>query len=229
MKQRLSKYLSRFSAVSRRDAEKMVDQGRVTVNGVIVTENPFFLQGGEIVTLDGELISAEEFQYFKYYKPVGLVCSKRDKHNKTIYDSLKNRFRRFDYVGRLDKESEGLLLLTNDGEMIQQLSHPSFAVKREYLVTTNRDLTPSDRERMRKGILDKGEFLKCDHVRKVGRQRYHLSLHTGKNREIRRMCSFLGKKVTKLVRVSYGSVKLGNLKEGEVIPLNNKEMRRLFS
>ena len=95
-------------------------------------------------------------------------------------------------------------------------------------ITTNRELTPSDRDRMRRGITDKGEFLMCDHIKKTGKNRYHLVLHTGKNREIRRMVSFLGKKVTSLIRVSYGGIKLGDIREGSVIPLNSREMRRIF-
>ncbi len=228
MRKRLSKYLSDCGSVSRREAEQIIEGGHVCVNGVKVLDNPFFLAGGEKVTVDGIEITSVKPEYFKYYKPKGFVCSKSDKFNKTIYDHLGKKYLKYTYIGRLDKDSEGLLLLTNDGQTAQRMSHPKYSVSREYLITTNRELTPSDRDRMRRGITDKGEFLMCDHIKKTGKNRYHLVLHTGKNREIRRMVSFLGKKVTSLIRVSYGGIKLGDIREGSVIPLNSREMRRIF-
>jgi|MTBAKSStandDraft_1061840.scaffolds.fasta_scaffold15179_5 23S rRNA pseudouridine2605 synthase len=225
---RLSKYIAETGYCSRRRADDLIAQGKVTVNGNLVTEHPCLVNGDEQISVDGEEITPLRKAYYKFYKPPGYVCSHRDKHNTTIYDYLGEGYSYLRYIGRLDKESEGLLILTNDGGLVQYYSHPRFEVSRSYEVITDRELTIPETARLCQGIVDEGETLLCDAVEILRGKTYLFHLHTGRKREIRRMVKSIGGKVLKLKRIRYGAVTLGDLREGEIVPLSSAEMDALF-
>jgi len=225
---RLARFIAECGAASRRKAEELISEGRVTVNGQSVTTPAYTVdESNDSVTLNGQQLVLLQKRYFKFYKPCGFTCTKEDKFSKTIYDFLGNEYRDCNYVGRLDKESEGLLLLTNDGELLHALTHPSFEVPRTYIVTVSKPLQKADLDRMYKGIEDDGEVLRCDHVRIKTALLYEITLHTGRKREIRRMIKAVGKKVQRLMRINYAGIQLGNLHEGEIAPLTKQEITEL--
>jgi len=224
---RLSKYIAETGYCSRRRADDLIAQGKVTVNGARVTEHPCLVSGDEKICVDGEELTPLHKAYYKFYKPPGYVCSHSDKHNTTIYDYLGDDYSYLRYIGRLDKESEGLLILTNDGALVQHYSHPSFEVSRSYEVTLDRELSIPETARLCQGIVDEGETLLCDAVEILRDKKYLFHLHTGRKREIRRMVKSLGGTVLKLKRIRYGAVRLGDLREGEIIPLSPAEMDAL--
>lgn len=222
---RLARFIAECGIASRRQAEILITDGVVTVNGEVATTPAIVIDElNDSITVRGEQLKKPTYEYVKFYKPRGFTCAKVDTRNKTIYDFLGKEYMHLNYVGRLDKESEGLLLMTNDGELLHALTHPSYEVPRTYRVTTNTALQKKDIERMYAGIEDEGELLKCDHIRIKTRVLYELTLHTGRKREIRRMITAVGKKVISLVRIEYAGVTLGDLTEGEVRPLREKEL-----
>ena len=225
---RLSKYIAETGYCSRRRADDLIAEGKVTVNGARVTELPCLVTGDEDIRVEGKALTPLPKAYYKFYKPVGYVCSHNDKHNKTIYDYLGEEYSYLRYIGRLDKESEGLLILTNDGGLVQRYTHPSFEVSRSYEVTIDRELTIAEVNRLCQGVVDEGETLLCDAVEILREKRYIFHLHTGRKREIRRMVKQVGGKVLKLKRVRYGAVQLGKLRQGELTPLSDSEMDALF-
>lgn len=224
---RLSKYIAETGYCSRRRADDLIAQGKVTVNGARVTEHPCLVSGDEKICVDGEELTPLRKAYYKFYKPAGYVCSHSDKHNTTIYDYLGDDYSYLRYIGRLDKESEGLLILTNDGSLVQHYSHPRFEVSRSYEVTVDRELTIPETVLLCRGIVDEGETLLCDAVEILRDKTYLFHLHTGRKREIRRMVKSIGGKVLKLKRIRYGAVRLGDLREGEIVPLSPGEMDAL--
>lgn len=227
---RLARFIAECGIASRRQAEVLISEGAVSVNGESVTSPATVID--EIldsVVVNGKKLEKPKYEYVKFYKPRGFTCAKTDNRNKTIYDYLGKEYLHLNYVGRLDKESEGLLLMTNDGELLHALTHPSFEVPRTYRVTTNTALQKKDIERMYAGIEDEEELLKCDHIRIKTRVLYELTLHTGRKREIRRMITAVGKKVVSLVRIEYAGVTVGDLAEGEIRPLREKELSLLRS
>ncbi|HPJ70969.1 MAG TPA: pseudouridine synthase [Candidatus Mcinerneyibacteriales bacterium] len=224
---RLSKYIAETGYCSRRKADDLIAEGKVTVNGARVTEHPCLVRGDEDIRVEGKELTPLRKAYYKFYKPTGFVCSHSDKHNKTIYDYLGEEYSYLRYIGRLDKESEGLLILTNDGSLVQRYSHPSFEVSRSYEVTLDRELTIPETALLCRGVVDEGETLLCDAVEILRDKNYLFHLHTGRKREIRRMVRRIGGKVLKLKRTRYGDIKLGELKTGELAPLSESEMKAL--
>ncbi len=227
---RLARFIAECGKASRRQAEVLIQNGEVTVNGDVVTTPATTIDElYDTVMLNGEQLHKKVYEYVKFYKPRGFTCAKDDNRNKTIYDFLGKEFLHLNYVGRLDKESEGLLLLTNDGELLHALTHPSFEVPRTYRVTTNQPLQTKDIDKMYAGIEDEGDVLRCDHIRIKTRVLYELTLHTGRKREIRRMIKAVGKKVESLVRIEYAGITVGDLEVGEIRPLKDKELSHLRS
>ncbi|HAF70411.1 TPA: hypothetical protein DCL37_03520 [Candidatus Acetothermia bacterium] len=227
---RLNKFLQRAGIASRRRADLLIKGGHVLVNGRPVTEPWAQVDptGDRVEVAGKEARLPAQRHYYKFYKPRGVVSTLADPHaERTLHEFLPPGLRLFP-VGRLDKDSEGLMLLTDDGDLAFRLSHPRFGVKRRYLVELDRPLTPQALKRLELGIpLADGPFRPTD-VHRVGSKRVELSLHEGRKREIRRAFSSLGYRVERLVRLAFGPIELGGLLPGELAPLTKAELGRLM-
>ena len=231
MTMRLAKMIARSGACSRREAEEMIKQGRVTVDGVTIDNPAVNVEGDEKVLLDGEkLPQVQETRLWLYHKPAGLVTSHKDEKNRpTVFDNLPPNLPRVISVGRLDLNSEGLLLLTNNGELSRQLEMPSNGWARRYKVRVFGNINPAKLQGLQKGIVVDGvEYgsIKVDIETKNGANTWILvTLKEGKNREIRKVMKHLGLDVSRLIRLSYGPFQLGSLKKGEVKEVSQKVLR----
>ena len=225
----LGKFLSLCGAASRRGAVELIRAGRVGVNGAVETDPARRIAGGEVVTLDGTALSApERFRYVMLNKPRGYVCSNCDRHaEKLAVDLLRKSCPGFlRSAGRLDKESEGLIVFSDDGAYLERVAHPRHMVCKRYEVTVARELAEADLKRMVEGIADDGEVLKVISVGRIGGNRYLFKLNEGKKREIRRLCRACGAPVLKLKRVALGALELGDLKSGEYRELSPEEVEK---
>lgn len=225
----LCKFLSRCGAASRRGALELIRAGRVSVNGAVEVDPAHRVADGEVVALDGrELAAPERFHYVMLNKPRGYVCSNADVHaEKLAVDLLRGSYPGFlRSAGRLDKESEGLIVFSDDGDYLERVSHPRHMVSKRYLVTVGRKLADADLKRMVAGIPDGGELLRVLAVESLGDNRYMFKLNEGKKREIRRLCLACGAPVLTLKRISLGGLELGALKSGEHRELSPDEVER---
>lgn len=231
---RLQRYLSRAGCASRREGEKLIQEGRVQVNGRIVTElGTRVVPGRDTVVLDGARIDLPKVRWLAFHKPAGVLTTRRDPHGgRTVYDMLPQDAAGLRYVGRLDRETTGLLLLTNDGAVANALQHPSGEVEREYRVWVAREPSRSTLARMRSGVeLEDGPA----RVRRVwvdgtGEDgvRVGVVLTEGRKREVRRLFRAVGHPVKALARVRFGPIELGELALGAWRELNEDERRRLM-
>lgn len=230
---RIQKYLSRAGVASRREAERLMLAGRVRVNGTVVTELGSRVDPeSDRVELDGEVVGLPAPRWIAFHKPLGVLTTRRDPHGgTTVYDVLPDDVRGLRYVGRLDKDTEGLLLLTNQGDALHGLTHPSRQVEREYRAVVADVPSPAALRRLEEGVeLEDGparaaraELLE-EHR---GRGLVRIVLTEGRNREVRRMLDRVGHPCLGLTRVRFGSVSLGDLAPGAWRPLTDEERRRL--
>ncbi|TNE58432.1 MAG: rRNA pseudouridine synthase [Alphaproteobacteria bacterium] len=214
--------LARAGVCSRRDAEKMIDDGRVAVNGEVLTSPAFKVTEKDKITVDDKPVGATEpTRLWRYHKPAGLVTTHKDPEGRpTVFAALPKDLPRVVSVGRLDVNSEGILLLTNDGALARRLELPKTGWLRKYRARVFGKITQDDLDRLTKGVTIEGVKYKVEEavlerVQK-GNAWISLSLREGKNREVKRLMEFLGAKVNRLIRVSYGPFQLGNLPEGQV-------------
>lgn len=228
---RIAKVIARAGIASRREAEKIIAAGRVTVNGKTIDSPALNVTGKDRITVDGkQLAEPEPARLWLYHKPTGLVTTTRDEKGRaTIFDELPEDMPRVMSVGRLDLNSEGLLLLTNDGEIKRKLELPSTGWLRKYRVRVNGRPTEDTFSPLRKGVTVDGEKFQ-PMVISLDRQQganawVTVSLREGKNREIRRAMEHVGLSVNRLIRVSYGPFQLGDLKPGAVEELRRKVVR----
>ncbi|WP_136439868.1 pseudouridine synthase [Pacificoceanicola onchidii] len=228
---RIAKVISRAGVASRREAERLVAEGRVSVNGAVIDSPALNVTQKDRVMVDGKLLAPpEEPRLWLYHKPVGLVTTNKDEQGrKTIFDALPEELPRVMSVGRLDLNSEGLLLLTNDGGIKRKLELPSTGWLRRYRVRVNGRPTDEVLEPLRKGIEVDGQRFQPMTVtldRQQGANAWlTVGLREGKNREIRRAMADIGLTVNRLIRVSYGPFQLGQLKEGAVEEVRRKLLR----
>ncbi|WP_171133539.1 MULTISPECIES: pseudouridine synthase [unclassified Ruegeria] len=228
---RIAKVLARAGVASRREAERMIEAGRVTVNGKAISSPALNVTTKDKITVDGKPVSEPEpSRLWLYHKPSGLVTTARDeKGRETIFDKLPEDMPRVMSVGRLDLNSEGLLLLTNDGGIKRKLELPATGWLRKYRVRVNGRPKDEDFEPLRKGLVIEGERFQPMTVtldRQQGANAWlTIGLREGKNREIRRAVEDIGFVVNRLLRVSYGPFQLGNLKPGEVEEIRRKVLR----
>lgn len=226
---RLNKYIASCGVASRRDADKLIEEGRVTVNGEKADLGTRVFKG-DSVKVNSKLIKpSTETVVLAYYKPVGVTCTERDSHAKlTIPDVVKYK-ERVTYAGRLDKDSEGLLLLSNDGDLIQEMMKSENRHEKEYIVKINRPLYEDFLKKMSEGIYL--PELKCTtrpcEVKKISKDTFSIVLTQGLNRQIRRMCEALGAKVISLKRVRVVNVVLNGIKPGEYRKLSMDEIEAL--
>lgn len=227
---RINKYLAQCGICSRRDADIMIEKGAVTVNGTaalpgmkVTYEDDIEVNGKPVTERDRNVVLA-------YYKPVGVVCTQRDRHAKVkIQDNLKYPIR-LNYAGRLDKDSEGLLIMTNDGDLIDAMMRGGNRHEKEYLVKVNKPLTEDAIEHMKNGVWLKELELKtrtCE-ITQLGAETMQMVLTQGVNRQIRRMCRAVGYEVKKIKRTRVMTVKLAELKPGEFRELTEEEKNELY-
>lgn len=230
---RLQKYLAGCGAASRRKCEEFITAGRVTVNGAVVTELGTQVEEGDAVTLDGKPMLPEEKKYYiLYHKPMGEVCTASDPQGRaTVLDRFRDFPVRLFPVGRLDFDSEGLLLLTNDGEMMQRMLHPSREVNKTYLARVDGDVSLEAIRRLRAGVMLDERMTSPAEVRVIRRTGVEtvvlVTIHEGRNRQVRRMFETVGHTVLLLRRVKFGPLEMGELKRGEWRELTEKEIEML--
>ncbi len=224
---RINKFLAETGIVSRRGADQWIEAGRITINGELATVGSK-VEAGDKVCVDGKPVQREEQHvYIVLNKPVG-ITSTTEKHIKgNVVDFVNHPLRIF-HIGRLDKDSEGLLLLTNDGDIVNEILRAENHHEKEYVVQVDKPITPEFLKRMANGveILDT-KTLPC-RVEKVSSHVFKIILEQGLNRQIRRMCSALGYSVKRLQRIRIMNIHLGNLKVGQWRDLTEKERTDLF-
>ena len=231
MTERLAKFMARSGVCSRREAEKLIEQKRVTINGEIVNTPATLVEGSEIILLDGEkLPQTETTRVWLYHKPVGLLTTHKDEKNRaTVFDNLPAGLPRVISVGRLDLNSEGLLLLTNNGELSRKLELPQNGWKRRYKVRVHGILNKNKLAELEKGVTIEGinyGAVKIEIESQNGTNSWlSVTLSEGKNREIRKLMNSIGLEVARLIRLSYGPFQLGSLKKGEVREIPQKVLR----
>ncbi len=228
--QRLNKYLADCGICSRREADRMIEEGRVTVNGQ-PADTGMKISDADEVTVDGKKVTRRDKKVvLAYYKPVGVTCTEKDKHAEmTIRDAVDYPVR-VTYAGRLDKDSEGLLLLTNDGDLINGLMRAANFHEKEYLVRVNKPITDAFIQKMSEGIYLKDLDVttrECE-VEKIGKFIFRIVLTQGLNRQIRRMCRACGYDAQGLKRVRVANVKLGGLKPGNYRVVTGEELEVLY-
>jgi 23S rRNA pseudouridine2605 synthase len=229
--ERIAKRLSRAGIASRREAERMIAEGRVTVNGKIIDSPALNVTLRDQITVDGKPVAeAERPRLWLYHKPTGLVTTARDeKGRETVFDKLPPDMPRVMSVGRLDLNSEGLLLLTNDGGIKRKLELPATGWLRKYRVRVKGAPTEAMLEPLRKGLVIEGERfqgMEATLDRQQGANAWlTIGLREGKNREIRRAMAEIGLEVNRLIRISYGPFRLGTLKPGEVEEIKPRVLR----
>lgn len=238
--ERLHKVLAQAGVASRRKAEEMIVERRVRVNGKIVSELGSKVDPAhDQIQVDGASIRVEKKTYIVLHKPKGYLSDVDEERGKPLALDLVSTHERLYAAGRLDANSEGLLLLTNDGELAHRITHPRFEHEKEYLALVEGDLDEDSFKKLRKGIWYDGEILRADRVGRAERhQRFgnanhgqswiKVVLHEGKKRQIRHMFAAVGHPVSRLIRVRIGGIELGSLQSGQWRALNGNEIGELM-
>lgn len=227
---RINKYIANAGVCSRRDADKLIDAGKVSVNGKIAVQG-MTVTSQDTVCVNGKVIKAKDDKVvLAFYKPIGITCTEKDKFaEKTILEYVKYPVR-VTYAGRLDKDSEGLILLTNDGDLIQALMKGSHQHEKEYVVKVDREITKDFLEKMAAGVYlpELDRRTKPCKVEQVGKLTFKIILTQGLNRQIRRMTKELGYNVTSLKRIRIERITIDGLKIGQYRELTEKEKENLY-
>lgn len=216
---RLNKYLALQLGISRREADNLIEQGNVTIDGSIATLGARYSDGAVIKVNSKEIVTDTEHEYLVFNKPVGYVCSRRAQgDNPTIYELLPKEYHALKPVGRLDKDSSGILLLTNDGDFAFQMTHPKFQKVKIYNVRLDHDLEPLHQQMISDfgvQLEDGTSKLTLERLSESSRKEWRITMSEGRNRQIRRTFGSLGYTVTKLHRTTFGNYSLGDIKPGE--------------
>lgn len=221
---RLNKYISETGICSRREADKLIENGKVTVDGKVATMG-VKVSKGQVVRVNGKVISKEEeLVYIILNKPVGITCTTEKKVKGNIVDFVNHNKRIFP-IGRLDKDSQGLIMLTNDGDIVNKILRAGNNHEKEYIVTVDKPITDDFIKRMANGVRILGTVTKKCFVKKEGDKTFRIILTQGMNRQIRRMSEALGYEVVKLKRIRIMNVNLDDLKVGEWRDLSKKELQ----
>ncbi len=227
---RLNKFIAKCGICSRRDADKLIDDGRITVNGVVAGQGVRVHSGDEVL-FDGKRITAKtEFVVLAYNKPVGVVCTEKDDHaEKTIIDDI-NYPGRVTYAGRLDKDSEGLMILTDDGDLIQAMMKGRNGHEKEYVVQVNHKLTDRFLKSLEKGVYLSELDVKTRPCKTemISDDCFKITLTQGLNRQIRRMCDAFGYNVLRLKRVRIMNIKLEGLAYSEYREITGEDLSELY-
>ena len=227
--ERLGKVLAQSGAGSRRKCEELIREGRVYVGDLQVRDPAFHVDPlCEEIRVDGESVRPEKKVVYLLNKPPGLLCTSRDDMGRpTVLDLFKGHGRRLFTVGRLDKDSTGLLLITNDGDLHQKLSHPSFDHEKEYDVTVARTISDASLRRLEDGVTLSGKITRAAVVKRIAPKRFRIILKEGRNRQIRRMVEKVGNRVVRLKRIRVSNISLGTLARGEWRHLTRNERESL--
>ena len=228
---RLDRFLSESGIVSRRGVKTILRKEEITVNGIKVNKSGTRISSNDIVKINGEQVKKTGLVYFLLNKPIGYISTTSDELLRDDVVSLIDTYEKIYPVGRLDKETHGLILLTNDGELTHKLIHPKYNVPKTYILTISGEIEPSQIQLLEKGVrLKDGVTLPAEVTvqRKIKNKTIlKMTIHEGKNRQIRRMCFALRLELTDLERTAFGPLKLGNLKLGEYRQLSKKELEAL--
>lgn len=230
---RLNKYLSEAGVCSRREADRLIESGIVTVDGKTAAPGMKVEDGQEVRVGKKVVKSKTKKTVLAVYKPAGIVCTEDKREKKNIIRFL-NYPVRITYAGRLDKDSEGLLIMTNDGDLINGMMRARYAHEKEYKVRVNKEVTPEFIEKISRGVHIRDKEKNLDAVtrpctvKKTGKYTFSIILTQGLNRQIRRMCEALGYKVDVLKRIRIMNVELGDLKPGQVRELTEQELKELY-
>ncbi len=235
--QRIAKVMARAGLCSRRDAERWIADGRVSVNGKAIDSPALNVLPSDRIIVDGKPMNKEgmkEPRLFRYHKPSGLVTTHKDEEGRqTVFESLPDNLPRLISVGRLDLNTEGLLLLTNDGELSRFMELPATGWARRYKVRAYGRISQERLDELKKGVTIEGiKYASIDATleKQQGDNAWmSITLTEGKNREIRRVMEYLGMRVNRLIRLSYGPFQLGNLKEGAVEEIKTKVLKEQLS
>lgn len=227
---RLNKYLAECGVCSRREADRWIDQGRVTVNGQKAVSG-MQVGGQDLVEVNGRPVKPVSSRVvLAYNKPVGVTCTEKDRHaEKTIVEAVRYPVR-LTYAGRLDKDSDGLIILTNDGELIQRMMRGANHHEKEYVVKVDREFTDDFLEKMSQGVYLKelDETTRPCLAERIGKYTFRIVLTQGLNRQIRRMCGCFGYKVRSLTRIRVMNIELDGLKSGAYRELEGEELTTLY-
>jgi 23S rRNA pseudouridine2605 synthase len=225
---RLARYLAHSGAASRRAAEKLIAAGRVTVGGEVVTDPARDVDESSGVALDGEALAPEPREVFVLHKPAGVVSTAKDTHGRRTVTEFVPSERRLYPVGRLDADTTGLILLTNDGDLANMLTHPSFEVDKTYRVTVDpAPVSEASLRELREGVeLDDGRTAPAS-IRQLEPGVLEIVIREGRKRQVRRMCEAVGHRVTALERIAFGPLRLERLLEGDYRRLTPAEIERL--
>jgi 23S rRNA pseudouridine2605 synthase len=225
---RLAKYLAHSGVASRRRAEELIAGGRVRVAGEVVRDPARDVEHEHGVEVDGRPVSPEPREVWVLNKPAGVTSTAREPGRRRAVTDLIDSPRRLYPVGRLDADSTGLIVLTNDGELANRLTHPRYEVPRTYRVRLRRPPTDADVRRLRQGVeLEDGPTAPA-RVRRVSPRVLELTIREGRNRQVRRMAEAVGNEVVELRRTAFGPLRLGDLAEGQARRLRTAELRRLW-
>lgn len=231
---RLQKFLAHAGVASRRAAEEIILQGRVSVNGKIITQMGVLVGTEDIVTVDGQPIINKEYKvYIMLNKPIGYVSTSNDQFGRpTVIELVKDIKSRVYPVGRLDYDTSGLLLLSNDGDFTYQLTHPKHEIDKVYEALISGIPTENEMQRFEAGLEIEDYITSSAKIVLVDKLKnnalVHITIHEGKNRQVRKMCSAIGHNVITLKRLSIGTIALGNLPEGRWRNLNESELKSLY-
>ena len=229
---RLNKYIASSGLCSRRKADELIESGVVNVNGKIIKELGYIVQEKDKVFVNQKLIRPARHEYYKFYKPAGYITTSDDeKGRKTIYDLLPESMFALKPVGRLDKDYTGLLILTNDGDLINELTHPSVKVPKIYLVTIEARIQKSQLEEMASGIeIEPGKMAYADIIVLEADNKHtmmQITLYQGLNRQIRKMFEHFGYEVKSLKRIQHATITLDGLRRGEFKPIKPQQIKEL--
>jgi len=225
---RLNRFLAAAGVGSRRKCDELIAAGRVTINGRVCTDFSAQPDERDHVKIDGKLVHPEPRLTIALHKPAGFVSTRSDPHAcDTIFDLLPRKFPRLFNIGRLDTQSEGLLLLTNDGDLAQQLTHPRFKIEKEYEVTLDRPWNAEHAQELLRGIFLDGQRAHFARLHAIAPTRLRIVLRQGINQQIRRMLFAVGYEVKRLVRVRIGVLRLGDLMRGGWRAVSKNELANL--
>jgi 23S rRNA pseudouridine2605 synthase len=227
---RLNRFLAAAGLGSRRHCDELIAAGRVTINGATCTDFSAEPEARDHVKVNGKLIHVAPPLTIMLHKPKGFVCTRGDQHVRdSVFDLLPAKFSQLFNIGRLDTQTEGLLLFTNDGDLAQSLTHPRYKIEKEYEVTLDHAWDPAIASKLLRGIFLDGRRAKIAELHPVSPTRLHVVLRQGINRQIRRMFEAVGYRVKDLIRIRIANLRLGDLPQGHWRALNQRELNSLRS
>lgn len=229
---RLNKYIASSGVCSRRKADEVIESGVVSVNGKKVTELGFLVGEKDKVFIENKLVRPKKLEYYRFYKPTGYITTSEDeKDRKIIYDLLPPNLHNLKPVGRLDRDSSGLIILTNDGDLINELTHPSIKVPKVYIVSVNGKVHLHHLEKLAQGIeIEPGKTAYADTMiieSTNARTILQVTLYQGLNRQIRKMFDTLGFEVVSLKRIQHATITIEGLKKGQFKPIKPQQIKEL--